>query len=134
MTLCIHNLDQNSCTYCNGDYDRKVELRDAIRKETDELASLRNDFRKPLKGECASEWEDWSEDEYQAVYDNLQGLRRRTIKWYRVAKRVADQIGRSPYAVMWKSHYIFSEDNSLKAGKKLLAFKLKINPPKQEVV
>lgn len=133
MSNCIHGMDPRSCTYCNGDYFKKTEIRQAVARERED-ASLEKQKYELIKDKFDNYFEDWEEHEYQTVHDYLDGLRFRSAKWRKAVYAAAIVLGRTRKAIVWKAYYIFGNDSSPKAGKNLLEFRRKLNANKEEGV
>lgn len=122
MSNCKHGMDESSCAYCNGFYDKLMQDKQMKRKEREEITSERIRYEE-LKSKFENLNEDWDEDEYQVLYDQLNGLKFQSSKWRRAIYQTAIILGRTRRSIVWHWKHMFVLPDHSKAGKNLLKFK-----------
>ena len=111
---CIHGNYPAWCSLCNP----TESPRNKLKREVSELTSIYNSciFK--------DEWEDWTEDEINFVYDafkDKKGIELKTVY------EVGIQLCRTKNAVRWMWKHIFSKREDLHRGKEVIKFREKIN-------
>lgn len=122
MKYCKHNMDESACSYCNGVYDRAVQEKQNKQHEKEEIAFEKSKYEE-LKSKFENFNEDWEEDEYQILYDQLKDLKFKSTKWRRAVYQVSTILGRTRKSIVWHYKHLFILPDHSKAGKNLLAFK-----------
>jgi len=122
MKTCKHNIEESYCTYCNGMDDKKIQEKQSREREKEEITTEKIKYEE-LKSKFENLREDWEDDEYQILYDQLNGLRYKSTKWRRAIYQTAMILGRTRSSIVWHWKHMFIIKNDPKAGKNLLKFK-----------
>jgi len=125
MNYCKHNIDESTCSYCNGVYDKAVQERQSKQHEKEEDTETRIEYEK-LKCKFENLGEDWEEDEYQILHTQLKDFKYKSSKWRRAVYQVAITLGRTRKSIVWHYKHLFILPDHSKAGKNLLEFKRKL--------
>ncbi len=122
MNNCKHNIDESTCSYCNGTYNKLIEDKHFQQRERETIreAKIKYDL---LKSKFESMGEDWEEDEYQILYDQLKDFKFKSSQWRQAIYRTAVILGRTRKSIVWHWKHMFILKDHSKAGKNLLTFK-----------
>ena len=123
MDLCIHSIEKELCHFCNGGFFREQKIHRKNLQATKEIKEAKRKYDE-VKDKFRNHCEDWTEDEYQILYENLRGITNIRSKLFRkVVYKVAIELERTRKSIIWHYKHMFILEDNLKAGKRLLAFK-----------
>lgn len=125
MIRCLHgNVNKDWCSLCNGTSEKKT-TEYAIYKRERQEASEEKALYDSLKARFENFGEDWETEEYEILYNQLEGVSKKAL-YRKLMYKVSITLGRTRRAVGWKYQYIFGKRAiDLKAGQNLIRFLLK---------
>lgn len=124
-TLCKHQLQKESCGFCNGMHSHQQEKIKEEKDTSDEITKMKKEYE--IASVRFNHDENWSEEEYQTFYNNFQHVPSMRSKQFRlIAYKVAMILGRTRKSISWKYKYMFIVKEHPKAGKVLLEFKKRV--------
>ena len=128
---CIHGVRKETCSQCSGYNDTLTKKEKARKEEDGEIKELKNEY--DALGKYDNYGEDWSEEEYEVVYNQFKGIASMRSKGFRkLAYQVALQLGRTRKSIVWHYKHMFMLQDNAKGGKKLMEFKAKVGLSKKE--
>jgi len=95
------------------------------REQLEDISDIKKKYELMRKYE--NHGEDWSEEEYEVVYDKFKGIVSvKSPQFRKLAYEVAIELGRTRKSIVWHFKHMFILQDNPKAGEKLLEFKRKV--------